>query len=174
MSPVPDHGEENYKGSGRHRNRPVRTNIVPDGPVGQQAFAAIREAIRKEGMAALGRWCSRLHATVLNGLSEHPIPHVVSMRREDNNPATWFRNSQCIFCIVQHEIAWMEVAMPDEGKAAWDKAVECEAHAKATSDSKVQAMFRKLRDTWIRVGNEAQFSADVAANAKRLERNRKT
>jgi hypothetical protein len=68
----------------------------------------------------------------------------------------------------------MEVAMPDEGKAAWDKAVECEAHAKATSDSKVQTMFRKLRDTWIRVGNEAQFSADVAANAKRLERNRKT
>jgi hypothetical protein len=55
MSPVPDHGEENYKGSGRHRNRPVRTNIVPDGPVGQQAFAAIREAIRKEGMATLGK-----------------------------------------------------------------------------------------------------------------------
>ncbi len=29
--------------------------IVPDGEVGQQAFAVIREAIRKEGMVALGR-----------------------------------------------------------------------------------------------------------------------
>ncbi len=29
--------------------------IVPDGEVGQQAFAVIREAIRNEGMVALGR-----------------------------------------------------------------------------------------------------------------------
>jgi len=29
--------------------------LVPDGEVGQQAFAVIREAIRKEGMVALGR-----------------------------------------------------------------------------------------------------------------------
>ena len=29
--------------------------IIPDGEVGQQAFAVIREAIRKEGMVALGR-----------------------------------------------------------------------------------------------------------------------
>ena len=29
--------------------------IVPDGEVGQQAFAVIREAIRKEGMVALGK-----------------------------------------------------------------------------------------------------------------------
>jgi DNA end-binding protein Ku len=29
--------------------------IVPDGEVGQQAFAVIREAIRKEGMVGLGR-----------------------------------------------------------------------------------------------------------------------
>ena len=68
----------------------------------------------------------------------------------------------------------MEVAMPDEGKAAWDKAAACEAHARATSDGKLQAMFRKLRDSWIRIGNDAQFSADLAANAKRLEHDRKT
>jgi hypothetical protein len=68
----------------------------------------------------------------------------------------------------------MEVAMSDEGKAAWDKAAACEAHAKAASDSRLQVVFRKLRDSWIRVGNDAQFSADVAANAKRLERDRKT
>jgi DNA end-binding protein Ku len=37
--------------------------IVPDGEVGQQAFAVIREAIRKEGMVALGRivFTSREH-----------------------------------------------------------------------------------------------------------------
>src|SRR6516164_5023939 len=29
--------------------------LAPDGEVGQQAFAVIREAIRKEGMVALGR-----------------------------------------------------------------------------------------------------------------------
>src|SRR3984957_5608566 len=29
--------------------------IVPDGEVGQQAFAVMREAIRKEGMVALGK-----------------------------------------------------------------------------------------------------------------------
>ena len=31
------------------------THLVPDGEVGQQAFAVIHEAIRKEGMVALGR-----------------------------------------------------------------------------------------------------------------------
>ena len=29
--------------------------VVPDGDVGQQAFAVIRDAIRKEGMVALGK-----------------------------------------------------------------------------------------------------------------------
>ena len=37
--------------------------------------------------------------------------------------------------------------MSDKGKAAWDKAAACEAHARATSDGKLQAMFRKLRDS---------------------------
>ena len=37
--------------------------IIPDGEVGQQAFAVIREAIRKEGMVALGKvvFTSREH-----------------------------------------------------------------------------------------------------------------
>ncbi len=41
--------------------------IVPDGEVGQQAFAVIREAIRKEGMVALGRvvFTNREHVIVL-------------------------------------------------------------------------------------------------------------
>jgi DNA end-binding protein Ku len=41
--------------------------IVPDGEVGQQAFAVIREAIREEGMVALGRvvFTSREHVIAL-------------------------------------------------------------------------------------------------------------
>jgi DNA end-binding protein Ku len=41
--------------------------LVPDGEVGQQAFAVIREAIRKEGMVALGRvvFTSREHVIAL-------------------------------------------------------------------------------------------------------------
>ena len=37
--------------------------IVPDGEVGQQAFAVIREAIRKEGMVAMARSCSQSAST---------------------------------------------------------------------------------------------------------------
>ena len=41
--------------------------VVPDGEVGQQAFAVIREAIRKEGMVALGKvvFTSREHIIAL-------------------------------------------------------------------------------------------------------------
>ena len=41
--------------------------LAPDGEVGQQAFAVIREAIRKEGMVALGRvvFTSREHIIAL-------------------------------------------------------------------------------------------------------------
>ena len=41
--------------------------IVPDGEVGQQAFAVIREAIREEGMVALGKvmFTSREHVIAL-------------------------------------------------------------------------------------------------------------
>jgi hypothetical protein len=42
--------------------------------------------------------------------------------------------------------------MSDKGKAAWEKAAACEAHARATEDGKLQGMFRKLRDSWIRIG----------------------
>jgi len=65
-----------------------------------------------------------------------------------------------------------EVAMSDKGKAAWDKAEACEARALATGDGKLRAAYRKLRDSWIRIGNEAQFADDVAENARRLERDR--
>jgi hypothetical protein len=34
----------------------------------------------------------------------------------------------------------------------------------------LQAMFRKLRDSWIRIANDAQFSKSVANSAERLQR----
>jgi DNA end-binding protein Ku len=60
--------------------------IVPDGEVGQQAFAVIREAIRKEGMVALGKvvFTSREHIIALEargkGLS---FPKIISARSDD-------------------------------------------------------------------------------------------
>jgi len=52
---------------------------------------------------------------------------------------------------------------------AWEKAAACEAHAQATADSKLKAMFLKLRQSWIRIGNDAQFRDDMTANAERLD-----
>jgi hypothetical protein len=52
---------------------------------------------------------------------------------------------------------------------AWEKAAACERHAQATSDTHLKAMFLKLRQSWIRIGNDAQFSDDVNANTKRLD-----
>jgi hypothetical protein len=59
--------------------------------------------------------------------------------------------------------------MGQQGEEAWNKAAACEAHAQATADGKLQAAFRKLRDSWVRIGNNAQFRDDVAANADRLK-----
>ena len=60
--------------------------------------------------------------------------------------------------------------MRQQGKDAWEKAAACEAHAQASADGKLQSMFRKLRDSWIRIGNDAQFNDDVSANADRLNK----
>ncbi len=63
--------------------------VVPDGEVGQQAFAVIREAIRKEGMVALGRvvFTSREHVIALEprgkGLLGLTLRYPYEMRKED-------------------------------------------------------------------------------------------
>jgi len=49
-----------------------------------------------------------------------------------------------------------------EASRAWEKAAACEAHARATNDVEMQAKFRKLRDSWIRIGNQAELRALVA------------
>ena len=63
--------------------------LAPDGEVGQQAFAVIREAIRKEGMVALGRvvFTSREHVIALEprgkGLLGITLRYPYEVRKED-------------------------------------------------------------------------------------------
>ena len=63
--------------------------IVPDGEVGQQAFAVIREAIRKEGMVALGKivFTSREHIIALEargkGMVGLTLRYPYEVRNED-------------------------------------------------------------------------------------------
>jgi DNA end-binding protein Ku len=62
--------------------------IVPDGEVGQQAFAVIREAIRQEGMIAIGKvvFTSREHVIALeargNGMLGVTLRYPYEVRKE--------------------------------------------------------------------------------------------
>ena len=62
--------------------------IVPDGEVGQQAFAVIREAIRQEGMVAIGKvvFTSREHVIALeargNGMMGMTLRYPYEVRKE--------------------------------------------------------------------------------------------
>jgi DNA end-binding protein Ku len=63
--------------------------IAPDGEVGQQAFAVIREAIRKEGMVAIGKvvFTSREHIIALEargkGLLGVTLRYPYEVRKEE-------------------------------------------------------------------------------------------
>jgi hypothetical protein len=52
-------------------------------------------------------------------------------------------------------------AMAEDTQKAWDKAAACEAHARSVKDDKLKQRFRKLRDSWIRIANNAQLAGDV-------------
>src|SRR5215216_4984040 len=64
--------------------------IVPDGEVGQQAFAVIREAIRKEGMVALAKvvFTSREHVIALEargkGMMGVTLRYPYEVRKEED------------------------------------------------------------------------------------------
>jgi hypothetical protein len=60
--------------------------------------------------------------------------------------------------------------MGQRGPDAWEKAAACEAHAQSSRDRRVQDKFRKLRDSWIRIANDAQFADDLAQNGHRLRK----
>jgi DNA end-binding protein Ku len=64
--------------------------LIPDGDVGQEAFAVIREAIKKEGMVALGRvvFTSREHVIMLEargkGLMGVTLRYPYEVRKEED------------------------------------------------------------------------------------------
>jgi hypothetical protein len=44
-------------------------------------------------------------------------------------------------------------------EAAWRKAAACEAHAKQTKDEILRTKFERLRESWIRIANEAECAS---------------
>jgi DNA end-binding protein Ku len=66
--------------------------IAPDGEVGQQAFAVIREAIRKEGMVAVGKvvFTSREHIIALEARDKGMLGITLRYPYEVRKPAEYF------------------------------------------------------------------------------------
>jgi DNA end-binding protein Ku len=66
--------------------------IAPDGEVGQQAFAVIREAIRKEGMVAIGKvvFTSREHIIALEARGKGLLGITLRYPYEVRNEADYF------------------------------------------------------------------------------------
>jgi DNA end-binding protein Ku len=66
--------------------------IVPEGEVGQQAFAVIREAIRKEGMVALGKvvFTSREHVIAIEPRDKGLMGVTLRYPYEVRNEKTYF------------------------------------------------------------------------------------
>jgi DNA end-binding protein Ku len=66
--------------------------ITPDGEVGQQAFAVIREAIRKEGMVAIGKvvFTSREHIIALEARGKGLLGITLRYPYEVRNEADYF------------------------------------------------------------------------------------
>ena len=65
---------------------------MPDGEVGQQAFAVIRDAIRKEGMVALGKvvFTSREHIIALEARGKGMLGVTLRYPYEVRNEAEYF------------------------------------------------------------------------------------
>jgi DNA end-binding protein Ku len=68
--------------------------IAPDGEVGQQAFAVIREAIRKEGMVAIGKvvFTSREHIIALEPRGKGLLGITLRYPYEVRNEADYFED----------------------------------------------------------------------------------
>jgi DNA end-binding protein Ku len=68
--------------------------VVPDGEVGQQAFAVIREAIRKEGMVAIGKvvFTSREHIIALEARGKGMMGVTLRYPYEVRQPDEYFED----------------------------------------------------------------------------------
>jgi hypothetical protein len=49
--------------------------------------------------------------------------------------------------------------MGPSSEAAWKKAAACDAHAKQTNDDGLRVKFERLRDSWIRIANDAEAAS---------------
>jgi hypothetical protein len=49
--------------------------------------------------------------------------------------------------------------MEPSSEAALKKAAACDAHAKQTNDEILRAKFERLRDSWIRIANQAEVAS---------------
>jgi hypothetical protein len=47
---------------------------------------------------------------------------------------------------------------------AWEKAAACDAQARSSKDKRFKERFRKLRDSWIRIANNAQLAGEPVQN----------
>jgi len=68
------------------------------------------------------------------------------------------RNLQPDTAFLRRRVAMVRVMPMVDTELAYEKAIACEAHARATSDRLMQEKFRKLRDSWLRIGNNSQIS----------------
>ena len=59
--------------------------------------------------------------------------------------------------------------MGERAEKAWAKAAACAAQAASTPDVVIRRKFEKLRDSWIRIANEAELSDAKPADQRRLE-----
>jgi len=59
--------------------------------------------------------------------------------------------------------------MGERADQAWERAAACDAHAQAPNDSLLKSMFLKLRQSWIGIGNDAQFQDNGKDNQDRLD-----
>ena len=49
--------------------------------------------------------------------------------------------------------------MGPSSETAWNRARACDAHAKLTKDQNLRVKFERLRDSWIRIANEAEIAS---------------
>jgi hypothetical protein len=55
-------------------------------------------------------------------------------------------------------------------ETAWKKAAACDAHAKLTQDKILRAKFERLRDSWVRIANDAEVTSRRGTNHARENR----
>ena len=59
--------------------------------------------------------------------------------------------------------------MGERAERAWAKAAACAACAASSSDELIRRKFEKLRDSWIRIANNAELSETAVAPGQRVD-----